>query len=139
MGLFKNFFNGSWNNITSFNWWSLRFEEIYLFLFFFKKKINQATTMNHKTHKNTIILEGYLLKVIHTYNFLWMPVCIYFLEDINFTKNLKNYLQLVYTKKFKCWVGNLAIHDFNPGTLMFYENFWKLRAFICFIILKTPF
>ena len=116
--------------------WSLEVRDRAALTFIY---LNQATTMNHKTHKSTIILGGYLLKVIHIYNFLWMPVCIYFLEDINFTKNLKNYLQLVYTKKFKCWVGNLAIHDFNPGTLMFYENFWKLRAFICFIILKTPF
>lgn len=50
-----------------------------------------------------------------------------FLENINFTKNLENYLQLVDTKDFKHLVGYSAIHDSNPETI-FYVTSEKLKG-----------
>lgn len=71
-----------------------------------------------------------------------MPTSMCFLENINFTKNLENYLQLVGTKEFKHWIGNLAIYDSNPVTLCSMKPSEKLKgifkALICFVILKTP-
>lgn len=45
-----------------------------------------------------------------------MPPSMCLPKNINFTKNLENYLQLIGSKEFKHQIGYLVIYASNPGT-----------------------